>query len=105
LDKFEIRHAVVDGHDLYQEWMDGLRDARARVAVLRRVDRVAQGNFGDHKYCSDGVWELRIDVGIGYRVYYGLREATVVILLAGGDKRSQSRDIANAVDLWQRIED
>lgn len=60
------------------------------------------GNFGDHKFCRDGVWELRIDVGAGYRIYYGLAGTKVVLLLCGGDKDSQSSDIENACDSWKR---
>lgn len=71
---YRIEHYLTaDGQkDLYTDWLRHLRDAQAKVAVIRRVVRVEQGNFGDHKYCRDGVWELRIDVGPGYRVYYGL---------------------------------
>jgi len=87
--------------DLYTDWLRRLRDAQAKVAVIRRVARIEQGNFGDHKFCSDGVWELRIDVGPGYRVYYGLAGQRLVLLLCGGDKRTQGVDIARAVDYWQ----
>jgi putative addiction module killer protein len=55
--------------DIYQDWLDGLRDMRARIAIDRRVERLTRGSFGDHKFCRDGVWELRIDTGPGYRVY------------------------------------
>lgn len=81
--------------------MDALRDMRARVAILRRFERVRLGNFGDHKFCRDGVWELRIDVGAGYRVYYARAGQTIVLLLCGGDKRTQSADIIRAADYWQ----
>ena len=65
-----IIHYLTDaGKDLYQDWLDGLRDMRARVAIQRRVDRLAIGTFGDHRFCRAGVCELRIDVGAGYRVY------------------------------------
>ena len=74
---------------------------RARIAILRRVDRVARGNFGDHRFCREGVWELRIDVGAGSRVYYAQAGQTVVLLLCGGDKRTQDADIARAVACWQ----
>lgn len=77
--------------------MDGLRDARAKVAILRRVDRAALGNFGDHKTCRDGVSEMRIDHGPGYRVYYFQHGRTLVVLLCGGDKRFQDADIGQAV--------
>jgi putative addiction module killer protein len=102
---FAIEHYLTpDGRDLYQSWHDRLRDAKARVAVERRVNRLADGNFGDHKYCRDGVWELRIDVGAGYRVYYGLHGNRVVLLLCGGDKSSQSADIERAANCWTQAQ-
>ena len=97
----EVLHYLTeDGADLYQDWIDRLRDLRARVAVDRRVERLVNGNFGDRKFCRDGVWELRIDVGPGYRVYYAQAGSTLVLLLCGGDKRSQDRDITQAVACW-----
>jgi putative addiction module killer protein len=98
----EIDHYLTaDGHDPVQGWMDALRDMRARVAVLRRIERLRIGNFGDHRFCRDGVWELRVDVGPGYRVYYAQAGQTLVLLLLGGDKRTQSADIDRAVGHWQ----
>ena len=97
----EIRHYLTgSGVDVFQSWLDGLKDARARVAILRRIDRIAKGNFGDHKFLRDGVSELRVDLGAGYRVYYGKHEATLVLLLSGGSKRTQAADIARAVEFW-----
>lgn len=87
--------------DLYIDWLSHLWDAKAKVAIIRRVARIEQGNFGDHKFCRDGVWELRIDVGPGYRVYYGQSGRRVVLLLCGGDKRTQNADIDRAVNYWQ----
>ena len=70
---FEIRHYLAaDGKDVYLDWLRRLRDMKARVAVERRLIRLEQGNFGDHRFCRNGVWELRVDVGPGYRVYYAL---------------------------------
>ena len=90
----EIAHYLTaDGHDPVQDWMDAVRDMRARVAILRRLERMKVGNFGDRKFCRDGVWELRIDTGPGYRVYYAQAGQTLVLLLCGGDKRSQRSDI------------
>lgn len=94
---YELRHYVTpDGLDPVQEWLDRIRDFRAYAAILRRIDRMASGNFGDHAFCRDGVWELRIDVGAGYRVYYTKERKTIVILLCGGDKRRQQADISKA---------
>ena len=92
-----IHYKNEDDTDPYQEWVDSLRDTRARVAVLRRIDRAAAGNFGDHKACRDGVSEMRIDQGPGYRVYYFQHGKALVILLCGGDKRTQDADISRAV--------
>ncbi len=102
----EIRHYLTaSGRDLFQAWLDDLKDMRARVAIQRRVDRLAAGNFGDHKLCRDGISELRIDVGAGYRVYYARVERTIVLIVCGGDKRTQTADIERAVkcrDDYQR---
>ena len=99
---YELRHfETTHGRDPLQEWLDGLRDGRAFAAVLRRR---AAGNFGDHAFCRSVVWELRIDIGPGYRVYYALRGRTVVILLCGGDKQSQRRDIEQAVRSWRELQ-
>ncbi len=65
-----VHYLTPTGEDPFQSWLDELADFKARVAVLRRVDRVAAGNFGDHKFLRDGVSELRLDVGPGYRVYF-----------------------------------
>ena len=105
MDTYEIRHYVDEsGNDLYQDWIMGLRDQVAKVAVYRRVARIAVGNFGDHKFLQDGVWELRIDVGQGYRVYYAQVESKVILLILGGDKRTQDADIAKASKLLRNWE-
>ncbi|HFZ2532399.1 TPA: type II toxin-antitoxin system RelE/ParE family toxin [Pseudomonas aeruginosa] len=100
---YRIEHYLTaDGQkDLYIGWLGHLRDGKAKVAIIRRVARIEQGNFGDHKFCRDGVWELRIDAGPGYRVYYALSGQRLVLLLCGGDKRTQDTDIDRAVDYWQ----
>ncbi|QQE07336.1 type II toxin-antitoxin system RelE/ParE family toxin [Cupriavidus sp. ISTL7] len=87
--------------DPYIDWLKHLRDPKARVAIIRRVARMEHGNFGDCRYCREGVWELRIDVGPGYRVYYALFSHRLVLLLCGGDKRNQQTDIDRAVAFWQ----
>jgi len=100
---YRIEHYLtVDGQkDLYIDWLTHLRDDKVKVAIIRRVARIEQGNFGDHKFCRDGVLELRFDVGLGYRVYYALSGRRLVLLLCGGDKRTQGTDIDRAVDYWQ----
>ena len=90
----EIRHYVDDnGHDLFAEWRARIRDAKAKVAVDRRIMRMELGNFGDHKALREGVWELRLDVGSGYRIYYARAGLTIILLLCGGDKRDQDAGI------------
>lgn len=93
-----VHYLTENGEDPYQQWVERLRDLRARIAVLRRIDRAAQGNFGDHKSCRDGVCELRIDHGPGYRVYYFQHGELMIILLCGGDKSSQRKDIDKALE-------
>ena len=97
----EHYHAPEDDKDVYVDWLKSLRDRVAKMAVVRRVDRVMNGNFGDHKFCRDGVSELRIDVGAGYRVYYAIAGKQVVLLLCGGDKRTQEADIHRACSNWK----
>jgi putative addiction module killer protein len=98
----EIRHYLTgDGRDVFLDWLRRVRDPVARVQIVKRVNRVGQGNFGDHRFCRDGVWELRVDVGAGYRVYYAQAGLQIVLLLAGGDKRTQDADIERAVRHWQ----
>ena len=85
--------------EVFANWLDGLRDIRARARILVRVERLAAGNPGDAAPVGDGVSELRIHYGPGYRVYYKQRGRELVILLAGGDKRTQTKDIVTALRL------
>jgi putative addiction module killer protein len=80
----------------FDRWLDRLADARARARIQVRLDRLRLGNFGDAKAVGDGISELRVDYGPGYRVYFARRGARLVLLLCGGDKSTQSRDIAAA---------
>lgn len=92
--------------DTFDAWLAGLRDARARSRIQVRLDRLALGNMGDAKF-FDGIGELRIDYGSGYRVYFLQRASIVVILLCGGDKSTQAADIKTAKSLaqsWKRQE-
>ncbi|WP_334377684.1 type II toxin-antitoxin system RelE/ParE family toxin, partial [Escherichia coli] len=75
----------------------GLRDPIAKAKIASRINRMASDNFGDHKPCREGVWELRIDQGAGYRVYYSLVDGEVVLLILAGDKRTQDADIDEAI--------
>lgn len=99
---FEISHYLTpEGKDIFLEWQLSLRDTNARIAIDRRINRIELGNFGDHKFCRDGVWELRIDFGPGYRVYYAIAGSKVVLLLSGGDKGTQTTDINRACEEWK----
>jgi len=83
----------------FRDWRDSLRDSRAKAAIARRIDRLASGNPGDTKFLGKGVSELRIDHGPGYRVYYMRRGLQLIVLLCGGDKSTQTKDIAEAMEL------
>ena len=95
---FEVRKTEV-----YAKWLDSLRDVRARARVLVRVERLAAGNPGDVKPVGEGVSELRIDYGPGYRVYFKKQGRMIVVLLAGGDKRTQSQDVETALRLARNL--
>ena len=88
----------------FTEWLDGLPDQKTQAVILQRVDRVRLGNFGDCKSLGSGIYELRISWGPGFRIYYGLEGLQIVILLCGGDKSSQRRDIARAHELWKEAQ-
>lgn len=90
-----------NGRVPFNEWLKTLRDARAKTKVVRRIDQLALSNPGDHKPCRNGVWEMRIDEGPGYRIYYAHEGKDTYLLLLGGDKRKQQADIDQAVAWWQ----
>ena len=89
--------------DVYARWLDNLRDIRARARVLARVERLAAGNPGDVKSVGEGVSEMRIDYGPGYRVYFTRHGNEIVILLSGGDKSTQNADIKTAQELARNL--
>ncbi len=95
-----IRFQQEDEREPYTEWFRGFRDRMAKARIEARLHQVEFGNLGDCKPVGEGVLELRIDVGAGYRVYRGKRGQLLVILLCGGDKGSQAKDIAKAKTLW-----
>lgn len=98
---YRIRFYIsTSGKRVFADWQNGLRDSRVKSAVIRRLNRAERGNFGDHKFLRDGVFELRIDIGPGYRAYYAIDGQEMVLLLCGGDKRTQDADIERACFYW-----
>jgi putative addiction module killer protein len=89
----------VEKTDDYRRWIDGLKDHAGRARVLMRVDRLIHGNAGAHRNLTEGVSELKVDIGPGYRVYYSQRGNRLLLLIAGGDKSTQAKDIARALEL------
>jgi putative addiction module killer protein len=95
------RYRTLSGRQPFTEWLSALADRKARARVEIRLKRLEVGNFGDSRYLRNGVSELRVDWGPGYRIYFGRDGEAVVLLLCGGDKRTQDADIEKAVDLWR----
>ena len=91
--------------DVFQIWMAELRDRQARNRIAARITRMVQGNFGDWKAIQGGVSEMRIDHGPGYRVYFTRRGTKLILLLCGGDKRTQAADIKRALKMADELED
>ena len=94
---YETRH--------YSEWFEKLRDVKARARISARIDSARAGNFGDCKTLDGGICEMRIDFGPGYRVYYAQEGVHLYLLIIGGDKSSQQKDIAKAKALWRSIQE
>jgi len=98
----EVReYRAVDGKTPVTQWLSDLRDFEARARIVSRLDRLKAGLLGDWKSVGEGVYELRIDYGPGYRVYYAQDGEALIILLCGGDKRSQAKDIERAHAYWK----
>jgi putative addiction module killer protein len=95
----KIRYTAV-----YRIWYKNLTDIRARVRIDLRLNKVRKGAFGDQKSVGDGVFELRIDYGPGYRIYYKMTDPEIVVLLCGGDKRTQDEDTAKAKNILKELE-
>ncbi|MBP0712469.1 type II toxin-antitoxin system RelE/ParE family toxin [Burkholderia sola] len=101
LSKFELlRYQRDDGREPFTEWLNAVRDKPAQARIRERLRRVQTGNFGDCEPVGEGVIELRVHVGTGYRVYFGRHGGAVVLLLSGGDKASRSDDIRRAKEHW-----
>ncbi|TRO81232.1 type II toxin-antitoxin system RelE/ParE family toxin [Trichloromonas acetexigens] len=99
---YDIEYYIDEnGNRPFKDWLEGMRDVAGRAKLRIRLDRARLGNLGDNRSVGEGVRELRVDFGPGYRVYFALDGAHVVLLLLGGDKSSQTRDIAKAKEYWQ----
>jgi len=90
---------IIEQTELFEKWHESVKDQKAKIAIARRIERAEHGNLGDTKTLGNGISEMRIDIGAGYRVYFTVREKVVVILLAGGTKGSQQSDIKKAIEL------
>lgn len=88
----------------FERWLESLRDRQARARIKKRLDRIELGNLGDFKAVGAGVMEFRIDYGPGYRIYFALSGETIVLLLCGGDKRTQNQDILKAQKYWKNFQ-
>ena len=93
-------YCLPNGREPFTEWYATIQDRNARNRIQKRLDRLEDGNFGDCRSVGAGVFELRFHFGAGYRIYFGEVENTIVLLLSGGDKSSQARDIERAKDYW-----
>ena len=94
------RYVTPDGRIPFDEWFYALRNAKAKIIINKRLNRVSLGNLGDYRSVGEGVCELKIDFGSGYRIYFGQIGTTIVLLLCGGDKSTQDQDIRRAINYW-----
>jgi putative addiction module killer protein len=94
-----------NGHSPFEEWYYSLKDNKVKARILARIDRMRDGNFGDWKSLGEGVFELRVTFGSGYRIYFARVENKIVVLLGGGDKKNQQKDIDKAIKLWEKYKD
>ncbi|HCM9486938.1 type II toxin-antitoxin system RelE/ParE family toxin [Enterobacter hormaechei] len=97
------RYRTRDGKIPFEDWVAKLRrkDPELAFRILLRIDRAEKGNFGDYRYLREGVWELKVDSGPGYRVYFAVQHREILLLLIGGDKKSQKADVTLAIDYWK----
>ncbi|MGK5085748.1 type II toxin-antitoxin system RelE/ParE family toxin [Bdellovibrionota bacterium FG-1] len=96
-----LEYETVTGECPFLNWLHELKDLQARAIIRKRLNRVRIGNLGNNRHVGQGVWELKIDFGPGYRVYYGNEGDRIVVLLCGGDKGTQTRDITKAQEYWK----
>ena len=97
-------YQTADGKNLFSEWLNSLRDSRAKAKIRAKLNQVRLGNLGDCSFVGEGVCELRIDYGPGYRIYFGQIGPIIVLLLCGGDKSTQEQDIRKAIKYWRDYE-
>ena len=100
----DVRNYVTpDGREPYEEWVNSYRNRKTRAIIRERINRLHLGNFGDYKRLTTDLYELRIHYGPGYRVYLGVVDRVIVILLCGGSKKTQRRDIQKAKEYWDEL--
>lgn len=95
------RYVTLESKIPFADWLNSLRDRKAKTIIEKRLNRVSLGNLGDYRSVSEGVCELRIDYGSGYRIYFGQLGTIAVLLLYGGDKSTQDQDIRQAIEYWR----
>ena len=103
--RYNLNMYMVKQTEIFSKWLLKLKDTKAKVAILRRIQRVQEGNFGDYKSISSEISELRITTGPGYRIYYTKRNEEIVILLIAGDKSTQTDDILKAKKIAKELND
>ncbi|MCB0308037.1 MAG: type II toxin-antitoxin system RelE/ParE family toxin [Bdellovibrionales bacterium] len=96
-----VEYLDESGDSPFSSWLSNLRDSKGRAVIRKRLNRIRLGNLGDYKSVGDGVYEIRIHFGPGYRIYFGVDQETIVVLLAGGDKSTQIDDIRRSKGLWK----
>jgi putative addiction module killer protein len=96
---------TINSTEEFDQWIDGLADLKARAAVYLRIKRAEMGNFGEYKVLEDGISEMKVDVGQGYRVYFAREGRVVYLLLCGGNKSTQKADIKRAKTMWKAIQE
>lgn len=104
-EKYRVVHYIENGRDIFEDWLKGLKDKKGAVAIARTAKRIESGNFEEHKPCREGVWEIIIDYGPGYRIYYSIIGKTVLMLLCAGDKRTQQKGINRAIEYLRKYKE
>ena len=100
-----ILYQVTNDTVPFTEWFNSIKDTKVIDRIQARLDTLETGSFGKYRSVGDGVWELKLDIGPGYRIYYGQVDKTIVLLLCGGDKSSQNRDIEMAINYWKEYKE